>query len=140
MSRFAIATVAVFIVSSLLNFLIHGLILKPTYMAMPDLTRTPTDSQAYILYLMLGFLFFSIGFVGIYAAGVNSSHWVGQGLHYGVLVWLVASVSRYFIYYAIQPWPFRLVLEQIGLELVMMLLLGLLVAAIGHPGAKTPVA
>ncbi len=99
---------------------------------MPDLMRTPADSQTHTVYLIVGFLFFSIGFVGMYAAGVNSSHWVGQGIHYGALVWLVASVSRYFIYYAIQPWPLRLVLEQIVLELIMMLVLGMLVAALGR--------
>ena len=129
-SRFTLATLAVFVVSTLLNFVIHGVLLKPAYMNSEDLMRTPADSQAHAVFLLVGFLFFSIGFVWIYTAGVNPTHWVSQGVHYGVLVWLVASVSRYFIYYAIQPWPMQVVLEQIGLELIMSLILGVLVAAI----------
>jgi predicted acyltransferase len=129
-SRFTLATLAVFVVSTLLNFVIHGVLLKPAYMNSEDLMRTPADSQAHAVFLLVGILFFSIGFVWIYTAGVNPTHWVSQGVHYGVLVWLVASVSRYFIYYAIQPWPFQVVLEQIGLELIMSLILGVLVAAI----------
>ena len=55
---------------------------------------------------------------------------MGQGLRYGLAVWLVASVSRYLTYFAIQPLPGGIVAMQIGLELVMMLLLGIVIAAI----------
>lgn len=135
-SRFALATLVVFVVSTVLNFVIHGVLLKPAYMNQEDLMRAPADAQTHAVYLLVGFLFFSIGFVWIYTAGVNPSHWVSQGVHYGALVWLIASVSRYFIYYAIQPWPLQIVLEQIGLELIMSLILGILVAAIYR--VKTP--
>jgi hypothetical protein len=128
-SRFLLATLAVFVASSLLNFVIHGLLLKSAYGSSEDLMRTPADSQSHAIYLLVGFLFFSIGFVWIFIAGVNQSPWINQGLHYGALMWLVASVSRYVIYYAIQPWPIGTVVEQIGLELVMMLILGVLVAS-----------
>jgi hypothetical protein len=129
-SRFALATLAVFVVSAVLNFVIHGVLLRPAYMNSEDLMRTQADAQTHAVYLLVGFAFFSIGFVWIYTAGANlSAHWVSQGVHYGLLMWLVASVSRYFIYYAIQPWPFQTVLEQMGLELIMSLILGLLVAA-----------
>jgi hypothetical protein len=36
---------------------------------------------------------------------------------------MMVTVSRYFIYYAIQPWPFSTVLLQLTYELVATLLL-----------------
>jgi uncharacterized BrkB/YihY/UPF0761 family membrane protein len=137
-SRFTLATLAVFVVSTLLNFVIHGVLLKPAYMNSEDLMRTQADANSHVIYLLVGFLFFSIGFVWIYTAGVNPTHWVSQGVHYGILVWLIASVSRYFIYYAIQPWPYQTVLEQIGLELILSLILGVLVAAIYRVNKRRP--
>ncbi len=43
---------------------------------------------------------------------------------------MIASVSRYLIYFAVEPWSGAVVALQIRLELVMMLLLGLTVAAL----------
>ena len=47
-----------------------------------------------------------------------------DGIRYSLAVWLIATVSRYSIYYAIQPWPSSTVWMQIGYELVLTLILG----------------
>ena len=51
-----------------------------------------------------------------------------QGLRYGVAIWVIATVSYYMIYYAVQPWPATVVAAQIGLELVSTLLLSVVLA------------
>jgi hypothetical protein len=130
MRRILIAFVAVLILSTIANFLIHGVILQPAYHATPHLIRAEQDASSHAPFLLWGFVFFSLGFVWIYARGVQAKPWLAQGMQYGFAMWLIASVSRYVIYYAIQPWAPAVILMQIGYELVMMLVLGATVGAI----------
>ena len=130
MRRFVLAFVVVFVVTAALNFLIHGVLLRPAYDQVPLLSREPADGQAHAKFLFAAFFFFALGFVWIYSQGVEVKAWAGQGIRYGIAVWLIASVSRYLIYYAIQPWPPRIVVLQIVYELVMFEILGLTVAAL----------
>jgi hypothetical protein len=130
MKKFLAAFGIVFVLSTLLNFVIHGVLLKPLYQQSSQLMRDELDASSHAMFLMVGFFFFSLGFVWIYAHGIQDKPWVGQGLRYGLAIWLIASVSRYSIYYAIQPWPAHVVLQQIGYELVLTLLLGLGVAVV----------
>jgi hypothetical protein len=130
MKKFLAAFGLVFVVSTVLNFVIHGVLLKPLYLQSAQLMRDEADSGAHAKFLMVGFFFFSLGFVWIYARGVEAKPWAGQGIRYAIAVWLIASVSRYSIYYAIQPWPAHVVLMQIGYELILSLVLGLTVAVV----------
>jgi hypothetical protein len=127
-AKFLLASLAIFIASSLFNFAIHGYILQPEYRTYPGLLRDLADSQSHTLYLILSFLIFSPAFVWIYSRGVSSAPWIGQGVRYAIAVWFIATVSRYFTYYAIQPWSAGTVLRQIFYELPMMIVLGLIVA------------
>ena len=130
MRKFLMAFVAVFVITSVLSFLIHGILLQPLYHQTPQLLRGPADANAHSIFLMVGFAFFALAFDWIYSYGVEAKPWAAQGIRYGIAVWLIASVSRYVIYYAIQPWSVRVVLMQVTYELVMTVLLGLTVAAI----------
>ena len=129
MKRFIIAFIAVLVFITLANFAIHGVLLKPYY-AQTQLMRGETDSAAHAPFLMLAFFFFSLGFVWIYAQGVNAKPWIGQGLRYGLAVWMITSVAEYIVYYAVQPWPANIVCMQIGYELVMNLIAGVIVAGV----------
>ena len=130
MKKMALTILVVFVVFTVLNFVIHGVLLTAIYQQTPQLLRAEQDAQHHTLYMLLGFLAFSVAFVWIYARGLEAKPWLGQGLRYGLAMWLVASVSRYLIYFAIQPWSGTVVALQIGLELVMMLLVGLTTAAL----------
>ncbi len=130
MKKLVLSFVVVFVLCSLMNFLIHGVLLQPYYMQSPQLLRPEADAQAHMPFMLLSFLTFSLAFVWIYARGVETKPWVGQGFRYGLAVWLIASVARYLTYFAVQPWSGAVVGMQIGFELVMTLLLGLTVAAI----------
>ena len=130
MKKMGLTVIVVFVVFTALSFVIHGVLLQPLYQETPQLLRAGQNAQQYMVFMLVGFLVFSIAFVWIYARGLEAKPWPGQGLRYGLAMWLIASVSRYLIYYAIQPWSGTVVALQIGLELVMMLLLGLTVAAL----------
>ena len=129
LKRFTVSFIAVFIFVSLASFVIHGVVLHPYYVQ-SGLIRAEADATAHAPFLGLAFLFFSLGFVWIYAQGVNARPWAGQGVRYGLAVWLITSVAEYIVYYAVQPWPAGVVLMQIAYELVMNVIAGLIVAAI----------
>jgi hypothetical protein len=130
MKRMGLTIIVVFVVFTALSFFIHGVLLQPLYQQTPRLLRAEQDAHQHMLFMLLGFLVFSVAFVWIYGRGLEAKPWLGQGLRYGLAMWLVASVSRYLIYFAIQPWSGTVVALQIGLELIMMLLLGLTTAAL----------
>ncbi|MEP6642851.1 MAG: hypothetical protein ABJA69_00030 [Acidobacteriaceae bacterium] len=136
MKKFLLAFVTVFVLTAGLNFVVHGVLLKSLYQQSPQLGRAPDDAASYAPFLMVGFFFFTLGFVWIYARGIEAKPWIGQGLRYGLAVWLIAAVSRYFIYYAIQPWPLQVVVVQIAYELGMLLLLGVAVAWFYRSGTR----
>jgi hypothetical protein len=128
--RFALAFVAVLVVTAAGGFVIHGTLLQGDYAQYPNLLRTLDDQQAYFPYLLLNFFFQSLAIVWIYAFGVEDKPWLGQGLRFGVALWLLTSVSLYLTYYAVQPWSLDIVMKQIGYELGMRLAQGLAAAAL----------
>src|SRR6266850_6287607 len=74
--KMVFAFIAVFVFVSLANFVIHGVLLQPHYAQTPQLMRAPADGQAHAPFLMLAFFFFSLGFVWIYAQGMNARPWM----------------------------------------------------------------
>ena len=130
MKRMSLSIIVVFVVFTALSYVIHGLLLQPLYQQTPQLLRAQQDAQSHFPFMLLGFLVFSVAFVWIYSRGLEAKPWLGQGLRYGLIVWLIASLSRYLIYFAIEPWSGTVVALQIGLELIMMLLVGITVAAL----------
>src|ERR1700733_12955657 len=104
MKRAALAFVVCLVIYTMANFVIHAVILQPLYQQTPQLLRAPQDGAAHMPFLLIGFVIFTLAFVWIFGRGIEAKGWLGQGLRYGVAIWLIATVSRYLIYFAIQPW------------------------------------
>src|SRR5579864_2704312 len=98
--KYVIAFVVILVLTNIGNFVIHGMLLHDAYSHFPNILRTEQDSQAHMSGLMAGFLFFTIGFVWLYGHWKQTGNWIADGVKFSVAVWLVASVSRYAIYYA----------------------------------------
>jgi hypothetical protein len=73
---------------------------------------------------------FSLALAWIYAQGVNDRPWLGQGIRFGAGLWLLTAVPGYLTYYAVQPWPEAVICKSIGFDLVRLLVLGVVAAAI----------
>ena len=129
--RFAAAFIGVLILTALMNFVIHAVLLKADYAAQPALIRSEADGSAHMLYLMLAFVIFALGFTLLWDKWARDRRTgVADGLVFGILAWLLVSVNRYLTYYAVQPWPASVVCKQIVYELVWCLSAGILVALI----------
>lgn len=128
LKRFVIAIVVIYILAFLAGFLIHGQILIGEYAQFPAVYRP--DTEVSLLWINIGYLAFAIGAVWIYAKGVEDRPWLGQGLRFGLALWLVLAVPSFTISYAVHPISLSLTSKAIGLELINKLILGVVMAAI----------
>jgi len=134
-ARFWISGVGTFIVVMMGGFLIHGTILSADYAAQPNLMRTEADAQAHFHWMFIANLVMAFGFTWIYRKGREAGRpWLGQGLRFGVALASAFAVPLYLIYYVVQPWPASIVVKQIGMETVMALVTGVVLAAINRDG------
>src|SRR6185437_6232476 len=128
--KFLIAWAVLFVAWFLGSFVVHGVLLRADYMQLTGLFRADMDQQKYFPVMILAHLLLSGAFVWIYARGVQSRPWVGQGLRFGIVVALLTSVPTYLIYFAVQPMPSGVVIKQIVFDGILLLILGLIVASL----------
>ena len=126
--RYFIAWVSIFVAWMVGSFVVHGAMLEAEYAKLTSLFRPPAEAQAYFPLMILAHVILAGAFTWIYARGVQSKPWLGQGLRFGVAVALLTIVPTYIIYYVVQPLPGLVVVRQIVYDGILMVLLGLLVA------------
>lgn len=127
-SRVLLAIVVIFVLSCVFGKVIHGMLLQADYASVASLYRSQADTHFVLIFA--GYLAFAIGSVWMYAHGVEDKPWVGQGVRFGVAVWLVVAVPSFLIAYAVQPLPESLLWKQLAFEFVNKIVLGIVTAAI----------
>jgi hypothetical protein len=129
--KLVLTIIVVFVVANLTGFFIHAVLLRPDYMAIKEHYRP--EGQEMMLWICLAYLSFAVGSVIAYAKGVENKPWLGQGIRFGILVWLILAVPSFFIAYAVQPVPMSLMVKQVLFESVDKILLGIITAALYRP-------
>lgn len=130
LKKFFLAFVVVFLAGFTLNFVIHGVLLHEDYSQLPNLLRTEQDAEAYFPFMILANVLYSLALVWIFAQGLSDKPWLGQGVRFGLAVWLLTAVPGYLTYYAVQPWPPEVIVKSIGFDLVRIVVLGVVAAAL----------
>ncbi len=105
--RIALATVAVFFTWTVLDFVIHGLILAATYRETAQLWRPMGEMKMEVMYgavLVVAFVF-----VFIYARLVGAKS-LTRGLYFGTLWGIGVGVGMGYGTYAVMPIPYALAL------------------------------
>ena len=133
---FFIAWAVVFAAWFMGSFLVHGVLLNAQYTALTTLFRTTADSQKYFPLIILEHVILAGAFVWIYARGVESKPWLGQGVRFGVAVAFLTTIPTNLIYFAVQPMPAGLAAAQAILDTVLTVILGAIVAWL-YRGGKT---
>jgi hypothetical protein len=105
MKRIVLAVLAVFVAWSVLDFVIHGLILKSTYEATAQLWRPMEEMKMGVLHLAC--LINALAFVCIYGLLVSEKS-IGTGIKYGLLFGLGTGFSMGFGTYSFMPIPLSL--------------------------------
>ena len=122
------AIVVIFILSVVFGSTIHAFLLHDDYAALPGVFRP--SAQVQLWPIMAAYLAFAVASVWLYAHGVEDRPWFGQGVRFGIAVWLVLSVPSFLIEFATQPVPETLVWKQLAYEFVNKVVLGIVTAAI----------
>ena len=127
--RFWICGAVVSVVALLLDFLIHGVLLRADYQALVGngFVRGPDNAQAFMPYMVVAHLLIGFGLTWLYRqispAGESS---MTRGLRFGAGFAAASTIPGYLIYYAVQPWPAALVHKQMLFGTAAILVLGLL--------------
>ncbi len=131
--KFIIASILVFIVFEILDFIIHGLILKGAYESLASVWRPDMNSLMWIMYITA--FIFSFLFVYIFTKGYEGKG-IAEGIRYGLLIGLLMLIVGMFNQYAVYPLPFILVLEWFILGMIQFIIIGIVAAAIYKPSKK----
>jgi hypothetical protein len=105
LKRTILAVVAVFITWSVLDFILHGVLLQSTYQATANLWRPMDQMNVPLRYLVS--LVFSASFVLIYGLLVGQKSLV-SGIKFGALFGLATGISMGFGSYSVMPIPLAL--------------------------------
>jgi ABC-type multidrug transport system permease subunit len=117
------ATVAIFITWSVMDLVIHGILLKPTYDATASLWRPMEEMNMPLMYLVI--LIFTACFVMIYQMIERKS--LATGIKYGLLFGIASGVSMGLGSYSYMPIPMSLAWGWLGGTLVELLVAGVIV-------------
>lgn len=137
--QFVLSVVVVFVVAMLVGMVVHGMLLHDDYDRLAGkVYRTPADAQGHFVYMIAAHISMAIGLTWVYRQGRNASPWLGQGVRFGLALWVLMTIPIYLIYFAVQPLPSDMVAKQIVLDGVGIVLIGIVTAFMNRGGASDP--
>ena len=134
LKRTIVSIVMIFIAYSILDFVIHGMLLQSAYEATANLWRPMEEMNMPLIYLVT--LAYTACFVIIYRTFVADKS-LSTGIKYGVLFGLAAGISMGFGSYSYMPIPLSLAWSWFAGALVESIVAGTLVGAILKPEEKS---
>jgi hypothetical protein len=137
--KFLVAWLIVFIAWFIGSYVVHGTLLYDDYARLPHLFRPETEAQGLFPLMILAHAIMAAAFVWIYSRGVENTPWLPQGIRFGLAVALLSVVPTYTIYYVVQPMPGSHTIKQIVFDTILVVLLGIIVAAIYRRPRQAPV-
>jgi hypothetical protein len=131
--KFLISVAGLFVVSMVLGFVVHGLLLGGEYAKLVGgLFRAPEDSQKHFHIMLIAHAVMAVGWTWIYRQGRENKPWLMQGVRFGLGVAVLCAIPNYLIYYAVQPLPSDLVALQIVYDTIASMIMGIAAAALNR--------
>jgi hypothetical protein len=127
LKRIVLAVLAVFVAWSVLDFVIHGVVLMSTYQDTAQLWRPKKDIRMGLLQIVK--LVSATVFVCLYAFFVGKKS-VATGLKFGLLFGLGAGISMGYGTYAVMPIPYKIAIVWFAGTVVDAAVAGLLTGLI----------
>jgi hypothetical protein len=127
------AGVVAFVILFVAGYLIHGVWLANTYRVMTVQGfsfRPQGDMRPKLWIVLVSDLLYSMLFSWIYARGIESKPWPGQGIRFGILAALFTIVPSTLNNYVVYALPNVLVVDWMFSGLVALVAMGLAVAVI----------
>ena len=126
--KFWISFAVMFVMAMLLGMVIHGMLLHDEYRKLGSLMRSETESQKLFGLMIVAHVLMALGFTWIYVKGKEARPWLGQGFRYGLAVAVMMTIPTYLIYYVVMPFPSDLVAQQIVLDSLGFIAMGIVLA------------
>lgn len=123
-----LATAAAFATSFVLSFVLHGLVLAGDYNTLLAVYRGPQFRPATFAVLVLAQALMAAAMVAVYRYGREGRPYLGQGVRFGLMAAGLSVIPHYMINYAVTNIPAVLAVEQIVLETVKVVAMGIVVA------------
>lgn len=132
LKRTILAIIVVFIVWSVLDMVIHGILLEETYQATATAKLWRPMAEMDITLMSIVTLAYTACFVFLYSLFVSNKS-VATGIKFGALFGLTAGISMGFGSYVFMPIPLSLALTWFAGTLVESIVSGALVGVIVKP-------
>ena len=137
MKRFIFAFIAAFIFIFLWGWFYNGVLLKDVFAEAQSLFRPREEMMGLFHWIIIGQALIVFAFVMIYASGFTGGG-VMAGIRLGVLL-EIAAIGMRMGFYAVQPFPGKLIVYGSISGLIEMIIVGAIVGAIYKPAsARTP--
>lgn len=130
--RYVLGSIVVFIYFFVYEWIFHGVIGKGWYSEYSQLMRPDMESGMFMFWMIVGLLLLAFGFCFIFIKGYENRG-IGEGFRYGLYVGIAFSVSYTLIEYGVLPLPATWVVAWIIGYTIMMILAGIIFAAIYRP-------
>jgi hypothetical protein len=130
--RYVLGSVVVALYFYLYEWLLHGIIMSKSYSEQMSLFRPDAESGIFLFWMLLGLVILAFGFCFIFLKGYENKG-IGEGFRYGLYVGLAFAVTNVLIEYSVFPFPGGWVISWIIGYLIMMILAGIIFAAIYKP-------
>jgi hypothetical protein len=121
-----------FIILLVSGFLIHGIWLAKTYQEMraAGMTFRPEADMMHKMWVIwVSDLIYAFLFVFVYARGAENKPWAGQGIRFGIIATFFTLVPSTLNDYLVYNIPYTLAVKWMISGLVVLILMGLVVAA-----------
>jgi hypothetical protein len=133
MKRFILAFIAAYIFIFFWGWVLNGVVLKDVYAQTPNLWRPQSEMMSLFHWIIIGQALVVFAFVMIYASGFTGSG-VAAGIKLGILL-EIGAIGMRLGFYAVQPFPGKLVLYGSIGGLIEMVIVGAIVGAIYKPAS-----
>ena len=131
---FWIGFVVVWVLGQVISFLVHGMWLADTYLAMGDVFR-PEDEMNSMMWMMIcGSLLYMFLFCYIFTRGYEGKG-IGEGVRYGLLMGLFLSIPSAVDQFVVYPLTANLAVIWFVTGVIAFMILGAVFAAIYKPSS-----
>ena len=127
--KFWIAFVVIFILTSALGFVVHGIWIAPDYEKLIGVMSSNEEQESMMHFMIIAHLFYAFGLCWVYRMGHDGSKaWLGQGVRFGIAIAVLIWIPVYLIYHTVAMFPMAIVIKQIIGEVVSSLIVGVTLA------------
>jgi hypothetical protein len=130
--RYVLGSIVVFVFFLVIEWIFHGVIMSGWYREVLQLHRPDAYTGIYLIWMLVGFLILAFGYCFIFTKGYENKG-IAEGYRYGLYIGVTFSVSASLIEFSVFPFPAKWIIGWIIGYVIIMILAGMIFAAIYRP-------